>query len=296
MSTGVIRTVRKLDQIVRQPKYTGENRCVPCTVLNSLLAIALAIWVASLVNSSVVGGTVLGAAAAIIYLRGYLVPGTPRLTKRYLPERVLAYFDGHGPSARSNRDRGREPDVGEERSVESILLEATALEPAPAGGEELRLATSFRSAWHDRIDELRDEDRRGSGLDPDRVQAEFFAGLDASTESLGFEQHGDAVVGFVDDIRIAQWPSRAAYLADVGAAAELTRRYPGWEDLPFDARLEVLAGVRLWLERCPACGGPVDPGRDTVESCCRSVEVVAFDCQGCDARVFEIDRSQVETV
>ena len=37
-------------------------------------------------------------ALAAIWLRGYLVPGTPELTKRYLPERALALF-GKAPAA-----------------------------------------------------------------------------------------------------------------------------------------------------------------------------------------------------
>jgi hypothetical protein len=35
------------------------------------------------------------------------------------------------------------------------------------------------------------------------------------------------------------------------------------------------------------CAGPVSLGQDTVESCCRSYEVVAVSCSDCDSRLFE---------
>ena len=81
---------RTLDR-VRQPEYTGENRCVPCTVAN--LAIA-AVLTAGLAFASVPGAAVFAVfAVGSIWLRGYLVPKTPELTKRYFPDWLLAKFD-----------------------------------------------------------------------------------------------------------------------------------------------------------------------------------------------------------
>ena len=75
---------------LKQPEYTGENRCEPCTILN----LAIAAVVGSLVaRKSRVGALLaVGVSIALIYLRGYLVPGTPTLTKRYLPPEVLRWF------------------------------------------------------------------------------------------------------------------------------------------------------------------------------------------------------------
>jgi hypothetical protein len=75
---------------VRRPEYTGDNRCLPCTVVNVVLA-GLLTAAAALVSLPL-GVAVATVSLAAIYLRGYLVPGTPELTKRYLPERVLAWF------------------------------------------------------------------------------------------------------------------------------------------------------------------------------------------------------------
>ncbi len=74
----------------REPEYTGENRCVPCTVINSVLAVVLTLIASAL--GPVAALVVLVGSAASIYYRGYLVPGTPELTQRYLPDRVLALF------------------------------------------------------------------------------------------------------------------------------------------------------------------------------------------------------------
>jgi hypothetical protein len=40
-----------------------------------------------------VGVPVLAGSLALVYLRGYLVPGTPAFTKRYFPDWLLAWFD-----------------------------------------------------------------------------------------------------------------------------------------------------------------------------------------------------------
>lgn len=75
---------------LEQPEYTGENRCGACTAVNLLLAAALAALLGR--RNRALGLLAFVGSAALIYLRGYLVPGTPELTKRYLPPSVLALF------------------------------------------------------------------------------------------------------------------------------------------------------------------------------------------------------------
>ena len=80
----------------RRPEYTGENRCLPCTVVNLVFASVLSGAVAT-VSSPAAAVAVFVLSVALIAVRGYLVPGTPTLTARYLPDRVLARFDSHEP-------------------------------------------------------------------------------------------------------------------------------------------------------------------------------------------------------
>jgi hypothetical protein len=104
-----------------QPEYTGENRCLPCTALNLAVAVGVAVVVGR--RRRAVAGAWLAVAVALIALRGYLVPGTPELTKRYLPDRVLAWF-GKDPW-----DDGR-PEVPEE------MRELAARRAAAGGGTD----------------------------------------------------------------------------------------------------------------------------------------------------------------
>jgi len=101
---------RRLLARLRQPAYTGENRCLPCTVLNIAIAGTLAVG-AALLATPLAGAVVLVASLSAIYLRGYLVPGTPELTKRHAPDRLLRLF-GKAPEL---------PEPGETVDVEEYL-------------------------------------------------------------------------------------------------------------------------------------------------------------------------------
>ncbi|WP_254762410.1 hypothetical protein [Natrinema marinum] len=111
---------------LKQPEYTGENRCEPCTVLNLLIAAVVGSLVA---RKSRLGGLVaVGVSLALIYLRGYLVPGTPTLTKRYLPPAVLRWF-GKDPESEVASGLGG-VDTATSRDAESISV-ADSTDPSP---------------------------------------------------------------------------------------------------------------------------------------------------------------------
>jgi hypothetical protein len=257
-------------QRLRQPEYTGENRCVPCTVVNLVIAVVASGVVAAVWPPAAVAVFVVSVTA--IYFRGYLVPGTPTLTKRYLPDSVLRLFDKYEPP--------EPPAIDDDTDIESFLLEVDAVEECREG-TDLCLTDEFRETWDDHIARLRE---RG---DEDDDIAVLFEGLDVDPDRVRVQQHGAAYEAYIDDTRVGQWESRAAYLADLGAEATLRERHAGWSRLGFDARTEVLGSLRLWLEQCPACDGPVTLGEETVESCCRSIDVIAANCENCNARVFE---------
>lgn len=272
---------------LRNPRYTGSNRCVPCTLVNGVLAGALALGIAVVLGREVGWGAgALGGAVALlvgggsIYLRGYLVPGTPRLTKRYFPDRVLRWFDKAEPRPAGEGVEGSDIDV------EAALLDAGAVE-ACEHEDDLCLTGEFRTAWDEVIAGVRADDAsraelaRLIGVDPDRV---------------AFDEYEEAFVARVDDVGMGQWESRAAFLADVAAATVLRERFDGWADLDVRRRSRLLRGLRIFLERCPACDGAVAVEEGTVESCCRSVDVVAASCRDCGARLFEMERPDAERV
>jgi hypothetical protein len=80
------------------------------SVLNIAIAGALTVS-AALLATPLAGAVVLVASLSAIYLRGYLVPGTPELTKRHAPGRLLRLF-GKAPEL---------PEPGETVDVEEYL-------------------------------------------------------------------------------------------------------------------------------------------------------------------------------
>lgn len=275
-------SLRNPIDIVRQPEYTGENRCLPCTVVNLLVAAVTGVIIAGGLDAvgvsrslSILSGIVVfSVSVALTALRGYVVPGTPTLTKRYMPTWMLRLF---GKTPEPPRDEAGTVDV------EAILREAEVVEECPKL-DDLCLTVSFETAWRERIDAR-------EALEPDVREFLTQEELDeyVDREEVAFEERGEAWVALLDGTNIAQWESRAAYLADVAAASELRERYPEWYELGFDDRMEVVGSLRLWLDWCPSCDGPVVTSQETVASCCRERQVLAIGCDACGSRLFEAD-------
>jgi len=261
----------------RRPEYTGEMRCVPCTVVNSAIGVIAAAAIGGVVgaNAGVATGTgvgviVLGLSAASIALRGYLVPGTPTLTKKYFPDWLLRRFDkdSHTRAAVS---------ADENLDVETVLMRAEAVEPCE-NVDDLCLTDEFQTAWSDRLESVRSEETS---------RAELADILGVEADILTFEEFGEAFVAYADETQAGQWESRGAFLADVAAATELEVRLDGWQTLGLRQQSQLLYALRLFLEECPECTGTVAIEEDTVASCCRSIDIVAVSCQECGARIFE---------
>ena len=246
----------------RQPEYTGENRCTPCTAVNVVIAAVLAV-AASVVATPLVGFVVASVSLLAIYLRGYLVPGTPTLTKQYFPDWLLRKFD-KTPTATLDTDL----------DVEAQLLAVGAVEPAD---EDLRITDEFETAWRAEIDRVR--------VDLDRRVGDLLGLDDPSVDG------GTSVCRVLDCEQVAaRWPSTAALIADGAAVPLLRRRAENWDALDRTEQGHLLAGLRIFVETCPDCGAPLAFSEETVESCCRTRQVVTYDCTACDARVMEVEQ------
>ncbi|MFC7134202.1 MULTISPECIES: hypothetical protein [Salinibaculum] len=261
---------------LKQPEYVGENRCMPCTVVNTLIAgaVSVVVGVGVATASSPAAGVgaglvVFGLSLAAIYLRGYLVPGTPTLTKRYFPEWLLQLF---------GKEPEEMPEPGQaEVDPEQVLTSIGALEEC-ADGTDLCLTDGFREEWDEEIQRLEAEDA-------DREQ--LLRMLDTEEGEVSYEEYGAAFRAFVDDQPVGKWESRGAFLADLGAANVLARWYSDWDRLSLPGRSQLLSGMRLFIDTCPECGGVPEFGAETVESCCSTYEVAAVSCTDCGARLFE---------
>ncbi|WP_335998638.1 hypothetical protein [Halorientalis halophila] len=274
---------------VRRPEYTGENRCVPCTAVNLVIAVGVSAAAVVAVRAATdglavaagAGSVVLLCCVAAIALRGYLVPGTPTLTKRYFPDRVLAWFDKAetGTSSAGAVGGGEEP---AEIDVEATLVGADVLEEKPHG--DLGFTRSFAADLDAQVQRERDETA-------DRAVVASIVGID--TDDLEFEEYGDAFVAYRGDEQVGRWESRAAFLADVAAGRVLPDYVDDWASVEPAVRGQLLAGLRLFVDRCPACEGEVRFGQEVVASCCRTVDVVAVTCDDCGDRLFEADAADV---
>lgn len=252
---------------LRNPAYTGRNRCYPCTAVNLAATGAIALGVG--VVSPPGGVAVAAVGLAAVALRGYVIPGTPRLTKRYLPDRVLAWFD---KAPAGDALGGIDP--------EAYLRAAGAVADSPDG--DLAVTPSMRAALASGVEDLDDDEALALaladalGFDPDEVTVRP-AGIGYAAR-IGRQPAG-------------RWESRVALATDLAAHEAFARRVGGWRGLSADTRASLLGAFRLCLDTCPACDGTVSLGSDTAESCCRSYEVLVANCEECSARLFEVDAS-----
>lgn len=242
------------DQL-RRPEYTGENRCLPCTVVNVCLAVVVA-GVVTVGLGPASGLVALAGCLGAVYFRGYLVPGTPELTIRYFPPWLLELF-------------GKDVDLRETlEPVEGVAVRAT-----PEGG---KLTDSFASAWDGRIEAMRD-----AGVVDDDVAT--LLGVESASSVRGD-------VAYVVDGGLRQWLSESALRADAAAAAVLEERGgEAWASLNPDERVATLRDLRKLLGYCPLCGGElVRDKTETVETCCTESErVLMATCSECDVRLIE---------
>jgi len=265
---------------VRQSEYTGENRCTPCTALNVtitiLLAVGISTWLASFSNltrlqTATIGGVFTLVSLVIIYMRGYLLPGTPQITARYFPDRLLSLFgkDSWEPiSLESTSDI----------NPEEILLQSGLIAPCP-DEDDLCLAPEFRRSWNTGIESIRDD-----GVDPNAIAENVGV---AAGDCTVTDRNGIAVVRCGSTL-VGRWPSQAALLADAAAATELSSYFENWNSLSHGARREILYSLRLFLEDCPTDDGGVTIGKERVHStCCGTTEILAVSCREDGDRLFE---------
>lgn len=267
-------STKSLYSSIRNPEYTGENRCIPCTVVNVLIAAVISGLIALVSAPIAVASFALFVGA--IYVRGYLVPGTPTLTQTYFPDRVLRWFD------KESADFALTVNTGEDADVEVILQDVGVLEECNSR-DDLCLTPDFEEEWYDAIDHF-DEDvarqtlGRMLGISPDRISV--------LPRSRSFQVK-------VDDEVAGTWESSEAFVVDMATERVIEERVANWTDLSVEHRSGLLRGVRVYLERCPRCDGDVMISEETVKSCCRSRDVLASRCQDCGVRLFEIRAEEV---
>ena len=251
--------------IRKNPQYTGENRCIPCTAVNLIIAATAATLLGIFIP--MIGIAFFVAAVAVIWLRGYLIPGTPALTKQYFPEWILRWF-------------GKAPPQSAPVDVDpAVYLQENQFVIEDESIDDLVLNPTIRDDWWTRVSDLRAEQS-------DKAALSQFTDLPASKITLGWET--DAYVARIDDERIGSWESRSAFVADMAAHRVFASQTKGWDRLYVAQRAEIVGAFRLFIEQCPTCDGTVTIDQDVVESCCFRYDVVAGTCEECGDRLFEL--------
>lgn len=254
---------------LRRPEYTGANRCLPCTVVNLLVAAGVAV-VLGVVLLPWIGPFAFVLFAGVVYLRGYLVPGTPTLTERYFPARLLALFGKRPPVTRTVPDTAT-PSAGAVAGDDGVdpLIGSGVIR---ADGGDVGLTSEFHTDWTERMAAVGE---RGVGAED--VRATFEADSVSRYGEQSFMLNGN---------RSLRWGSRAALVADVAAAELLRERLDDWPELDRDRRRAVLRGLRFCLDRCPSCDARLSVTEDRVDPCCQKPHLVAESvCDGCGAAV-----------
>jgi hypothetical protein len=282
-----------LDRL-RRPEYTGENRCMACTYVNVFLAIcgtalllAVATQLFGLVPALATAAAFAGLAAASIWFRGYLVPGTPSLTKRYFPDAVLRRFGkapevGVGPTdgtATRNAD-GVGDQAGSDEDPfdhEALLRAAGAIEPCE-DVDDLCLTESFGREWSAHLEDVPGD------LDPETAAERIGIDLNHDETHVQYYENGTVVTKY--DRPIVEWPSDAAMRLDAAGARALAEHSPDWDAFDGNQRASLVAGLRVFVEECPD-GDPAVFSEEEVESCCTTHTVVTLDCADSGARLFE---------
>lgn len=295
---------------LRHPEHTGERRCWPCTIANgALLALAVVAVARTRRRALALSLAVVGTAA--IALRGYFIPYTPQFAPRLAarlpgdpfsvenstpsgPPKPPTSSDASvapkarettdGPDTHSSPETHSGPEMSHSLTEEgpdgeavlTALFEARVLTDE---GETIVLTNDSRERWQAEMDTLR-------RLDMDSLAA--VVGETAPTaDAIPIEGDGGDWVVLTDEtgsIGRGVWLSRPVAIAETAAVRALA------DELDFSLRLAAARPLRMFLETCPVCGGPVS--ETTTLDCCGGLstpntgpqDVLA--CEACDEWLF----------
>jgi hypothetical protein len=253
------------------------------------------------------GVVVAVAGLAAIWLRGYLVPYTPRITGRLLPllpgDRIGHAAPPATPTATDGAGEDqRAPDAApavsgqgvsaggtDEAGGAAIVEELLAADVLMDDGTALTLDPAFHDAWRATIADCREAES-----DPEALAAGLAAAVPWVADASVVTDDGRHWIRLTDaDERIAAetWLSLPAAAADLTAVRTLADR----TDLAPNQRTLAAPPLRQFLERCPRCDAELDVS--SPRACCGSPRYVAdgieavLACPDCDelVTVFEAD-------
>ncbi len=257
---------------IRRPEYTGENRCLPCTVVNLALVGLAALAVAR--RSRPVGLAVGALGAGLVWAWGYVVPFTPRFAPRLVSLLPVDPFHREG-------EPGSLGDVGavDGEAVLGALVEAGVVRVTD---ERVSLDPAFDERWAAEMEALRSSS--------DRTLADELAGdLEGVRTVEVLSVAGDTRFALGERGLPGTFVSRPVAIAELAAIRALRRRATGLDPA---ARLAATRPLRGFLERCPACESRLEERE--VRGCCggrdpRDLPEAEVVCPDCGERLFTVE-------
>lgn len=228
---------------LKRPAFTGSNRCWPCTVVN---LVVLAGVVAGIALFKLVPAVVVAVAGlAVIWLRGYLVPYTPRFAPKLVARLPGDSFE-HSAKTDSLEDvHARDADG------EDVLEALIGAEVITVDGDQLGLRDEVAASWRARMAELSDSPERLA-----QAAENDIAGIDsARIEDVDGETYVVVTGGST------AWLPEAVAVAEIGAVQVLRET-----ELPDRYRELAAHSLCAFLETCPVCDAAVVEG--PADDCC----------------------------
>ena len=239
---------------LRRSEHTGENRCWPCTAVNvAVVAVAAAaVSIASLPAAAVVsvGGL------ALVWLRGYVVPGTPRFAPRLVAPipGSDALFHGAGGERGPDAESGSlDPeDVAGEELLDRLLTEGVL----EADGDTVVPTAEFSERWRAEMSQLRRRETESL--------AEAARDVSPATASRVIREDGHEWIALSS---VGANTVDETWLRRPVAIAEIAGYRAAGSFLSDDSiRLAAARTNRMFLDACPDCGGDLERGTDM--PCC----------------------------
>lgn len=261
----------------RRPEYTGENRCIPCTVVNSIIAVGVTGVLTTL--NPILGICSVVASAILLYYRGYLIPGAPTITKRYMPDRVLEMF-GKEPILTTpgfiEPNNERFDDTTEFNTL-SLLLRHGVIQPTD-DGEDIELTTVFKETFP----EVNSDDPIS------RAEAVF----QSHFQDLSIDGQSDVpyLINTADTVLLS-WTSETALRIDAQSAQALDNFVPNTEALNKNEYFSLLQSIRALREICPKCGDVIRFTQQERETCCQTYTANVLSCDSCGDTLLEVNDS-----
>lgn len=259
---------------LKEPAYTGENRCWPCTVVNTILVGAAAAWLyrQERTLASLAAATI---GAALISIRGYVVPYTPTFAPRLVEIAPIPASIFHDERARAVPEESTSlGDVGD-YDGNAVLDELVAADVVIADEESVRLTDEIDASWHEEMDRLAALSDGELAIEIERTIPHIH-----DAEPLEVDSETWFILGNNDE-----YISKLVAIAELGGYRALG---PSLED---PLRLASARTVRMFLDVCPVCGSEIVPS--TEANCCGAYADPGAPpkdllvCPECEQRVFE---------